>query len=132
MYMYYTYVYILIYIYIYTYTYIGDGLLQNEDEDIRLHTHNERLKKERNSLEDISPNCETWIAALTDMQDESALMEFISESDSSGPSSYNDKYSENDSTLWDPNSVTSRPRVLVAGGRGKGRIYAFIHIHIYT
>jgi hypothetical protein len=50
------------------------GLLQNEDEDIRLHTHNERLKKERNSLEDISPNCETWIAALTDMQDESALI----------------------------------------------------------
>lgn len=97
------------------------GLLQNEDEDIRLHAHNERLKKERNSLEDISPNCETWIAALTDMQDESALMEFITESDSSGASSYNDKYSENDSTLWDSNSVTSRPRVLIAGGIGMGQ-----------
>jgi hypothetical protein len=49
-------------------------------------------------------------------------IEFISESDSSGQSSYGDKYSENDSTLWDSNSVTSRPRVLIAGGRGMGHI----------
>jgi SpoVK/Ycf46/Vps4 family AAA+-type ATPase len=101
----------------------GDGLLplQTEDEEIRLQTHNDRLKNERNSFENISPNCETWIAALTDMQDDTALMECISENDTSCPSSYNDKYSEHDSTLWDSNSVTSRPRVLIAGERGMGQ-----------
>jgi SpoVK/Ycf46/Vps4 family AAA+-type ATPase len=57
---------------------------------------------------------EEWIAALTDVQEQSSLMLSAGEgSDASRNAAH-----KSCSNLWDPSSITSRPRVMLRGARG--------------
>jgi hypothetical protein len=90
------------------------------DEDLeRSERHTTRVKEERLALEDISPSSETWIAALTDMQDDDLMMEaFGLERE---PREMSLATCGQNTTMWDTASVTSNPRLMIVGGKGMGQ-----------
>ena len=78
-----------------------------------------RVAQERMALEVISPSSETWIAALTDMQDDDAMMDAFgrqNEQDGQPLSACGDN-----ATMWDAASVTSHPRLMIVGDTGMGQ-----------
>ena len=82
-----------------------------------------RIQQERLALDSISPDSEAWIAALTDMQDSSAsniIHGFDAALSCSGEKSHMVK-EENNSSLWDSASVTSHPRMMIAGRTEMGQ-----------
>ena len=94
-----------------------------------------RIKDGRDALDSMSHEGELWIAALTDMQDDKALHSFFcvdstdktdstqAATSSSSSSSHDSSasYGENNSSLWDTACVTSRPRLMIAGGPDMGQ-----------
>ena len=91
----------------------------SNDDLARLERHASRVNQERLALEDISPSSETWIAALTDMQDNDVLMEALGHEREQKEQSLA-SCSQN-TTMWDTASVTSHPRLMIVGGKGMGQ-----------
>lgn len=79
-----------------------------------------RIQEERLALDNVSPDSEAWIAALTDMQETSFLRTFLGNGLYIATEDETDcmTLQENNSTLWDSASVTSHPRMMVVGGSG--------------
>jgi hypothetical protein len=91
----------------------------SDDDLVRTVRHTTRVKEERLALEDISPNSETWIAALTDMQDDDVMMEAFGQE--MEPREQSPTSCGENTNMWDTASVTSHPRLMIAGGKGMGQ-----------
>ena len=95
----------------------------SNETEIEIDRRAARIQQERLALDSISPDSEAWIAALTDMQDCSAsniIHGFDAALSCSGEKSHPVR-KENNSSLWDSASVTSNPRMMIAGRTGMGQ-----------
>ncbi len=90
------------------------------------HTLSSLLNTSIKEIEYIPEDSEQWIAALTDMQDINILSTFV---DSNGVNNSNSYHSTQIGgqvaaviSIWNPSSITSRPRLMIAGEKNMGQI----------
>ena len=90
------------------------------------HTLSSLLNTSIKEIEYIPEDSEQWIAALTDMQDINILSTFVESRGVNNSSSFHSTQVGGQvaavTSIWNPSSITARPRLMIAGEKNMGQI----------